>query len=92
MFFSNQEKFYSYFQFAEEAVDQLITEDKLFSVEDVSLLQEIMGDIYAQDSQESEEEFLNVKLINETEVSALKSLVGNGMSMFYFHFTNCLCI
>ena len=73
-------------------MDQLITEDKLFSAIDVSLLQEIMGDIYAQDSQESEEEFLNVKLINETEVSALKSLVGNGESMFCFHFTNCLCI
>ena len=83
----NHDNFYSVFQFAGEAAGQLIAEDKPFSAVDVSLLQEIMGDIYNLENKGSEEEFLNVKLINDNEVSALTSLVGNsGESLFYFSY------
>ena len=75
------------FQFAEVAADQFLTEDRLFSFENVSLFQEVMGDICAEEVQVSEEEFLNLKCIDELEVNVLKSLVGNGESLFYFIFT-----
>ena len=88
----NHDNFYSVFQFAGEAAEQLIAEDKPFSAVDVALLQEIMGDIYNLENKGSEEEFLNVKLINDNEVSALTSLVENsGESLFYFSYY-CLFI
>lgn len=63
------------------AADQFLTEDRLFSFENVSLFQEVMGDICAEEVQVSEEEFLNLKCIDELEVNVLKSLAGNGNSL-----------
>lgn len=61
---------------------QFFADDRIFSSQDVSIFQEVMGDITAEEMKVPEEQFLNVEVINEADMNVIKSLVENGESVF----------